>query len=184
VPGALTSVVPGFEVDLVDDDGKPEPEQGILALRNPRYQASIGYRNGEELWAARWRGDLFLSGDVFRRDGEGRFWFVGRSDDLIVTSGYNVGPSEVEGIILAHPGVSEVAVVGATDPARGIVVRAVVVPSGSVPEHQLAEELRSAVREKLGRHTYPRIIDFVKELPKTETGKIRRNVLRDQARSA
>jgi acetyl-CoA synthetase len=184
VPGALTSVVPGFEVDLVDEDGKPEPEQGILALRSPRYQASIGYRNGEELWAARWRGDLFLSGDVFGRDNEGRFWFVGRSDDLIVTSGYNVGPSEVEGIILAHPGVSEVAVVGATDPVRGTVVRAVVVPSGSVPEHQLADELQAAVREKLGRHAYPRIIDFVKELPKTETGKIRRNVLRDQARSA
>jgi acetyl-CoA synthetase len=183
VPGALSSVVPGFEVELVDEDGKPAPEQGILALRRPRYLASTGYRNGAELWAARWRGDLFLSGDVFRRDDEGRFWFAGRSDDLIVTSGYNVGPSEVEGIILAHPGVSEAAVVGAVDPARGTVVRAVVVRSGSVPEQQLAEELRAAVREKLGRHAYPRVIDFVAELPKTETGKIRRNVLRDQAGS-
>jgi acetyl-CoA synthetase len=83
-----------------------------------------------------------------------------------------------------HGADTEVAVVGATDPARGTVVRAVVVPSGPAPEHELADELRDAVREKLGRHAYPRVIDFVKELPKTETGKIRRNVLRDQARSA
>jgi acetyl-CoA synthetase len=179
VPGALTSVVPGFDVELVDDDGNPQAEQGVLALRSPRYQASIGYRNGDAQWAARWRGELFLSGDVFRRDDDGRFWFVGRSDDLIVTSGYNVGPSEVEGVILANPGVSEVAVVGAVDEARGTVVRAVVVPNGSVPEHQLAGELQAAVREKLGRHAYPRVVDFVSELPKTETGKIKRNLLRD-----
>jgi acetyl-CoA synthetase len=96
-----------------------------------------------------------------------------------VTSGYNVGPSEVEGIILANPGVAEAAVVGAPDPSRGTVVRAVVVANGSVPEQQLAEELRAEVREKLGRHAYPRIVDFVAELPKTETGKIKRNLLRD-----
>jgi acetyl-CoA synthetase len=179
VPGALSSIVPGFDVELVDEDGNPQTGQGILAIKNPRYQASSGYRNGEDLWAARWRGDKFLTGDMFRVDDDGRYWFVGRSDDLIVTSGYNVGPSEVEGIILANPGVAEAAVVGAPDPSRGTVVRAVVVANGSVPEQQLAEELRAAVREKLGRHAYPRIVDFVAELPKTETGKIKRNLLRD-----
>jgi acetyl-CoA synthetase len=184
VPGALTSVVPGFDVELVDEDGNPQPEQGILALNHPRYQASSGYRNGADLWAARWRGDKFLTGDMFRRDEDGRYWFVGRADDLIVTSGYNVGPSEVEGIILANPAVTEAAVVGAPDAARGTVVHAVVVTNGLVPQDQLAEELRTAVREKLGRHAYPRIIDFVDELPKTETGKIKRNVLRSSPAQA
>jgi acetyl-CoA synthetase len=178
LPGALTSIVPGFDIELTDDDGNVQDGQGILSLVKPRYQASSGYRNGEDLWAARWRGDKFLSGDMFRQDDDGRFWFVGRSDDLIVTSGYNVGPSEVEGVILAHPGVDEVAVVGAPDEARGIVVRAVVVSNGSVPPDQLTDEIRASVRETLGRHAYPRIVDFVNELPKTETGKIKRNLLR------
>jgi acetyl-CoA synthetase len=178
VPGSLASVVPGFDVELVDEDGNTQSEQGILALVNPQYQASSGYRNGADLWAARWRGDRFLTGDVFRRDDDGRYWFVGRSDDLIVTSGYNVGPSEVEAIILANPGVVECAVVAAPDPSRGSVVRAVVVTNGSVVQDELAEQLRTAVRDRLGRHAYPRIIDFVDELPKTETGKIKRNLLR------
>jgi acetyl-CoA synthetase len=181
LPGALTSVIPGFDVELVDEDGNPVQGPGILALKSPRYQASSGYLNGAELWAARWRGDRFLTGDMFRIDSEGRYWFVGRSDDLIVTSGYNVGPTEVEGIILAHPGVAEVAVIGATDPTRGTVVRAVVVANGTVPQDQLATELQDAVRTTLGRHAYPRIVDFVSELPKTETGKIKRNLLRDPA---
>jgi acetyl-CoA synthetase len=180
VPGALSSVVPGFDVELVDHDGNPQEDQGILALRDPQWLGAIGYRNGDDLWAARWRGNLFLTGDIVRRDEDGRFWFVGRDDDLIVTSGYNVGPSEVENIILAHPAVVEAAVVGAPDPDRGTVVRAVVVLNGQAPEQQVTEELREAVRTKLGRHAYPRIIDIVSELPRTETGKVKRNVLRAQ----
>jgi acetyl-CoA synthetase len=178
VPGALASVVPGFEVELVDEDGATQSGQGILALVNPQYQASSGYRSGADLWAARWRGKKFLTGDMFRRDDDGRYWFLGRSDDLIVTSGYNVGPSEVEGIILANPGVVECAVVASPDPSRGSVVRAVVVANGTVAQDELAEQLRTAVRDKLGRHAYPRIVDFVDELPKTETGKIKRNLVR------
>jgi len=178
VPGALASVVPGFDIALVDEQGVPQADQGIIALRSPRYQACTGYRNGEDLWAARWKGEYFLTGDVARRDEDGRFWFVGRDDDLIVTSGYNVGPSEVENIILDNPGVAEAAVVAAPDAERGSVVRAVVVLNGKVAAALAEEEIRAAVREKLGRHAYPRIIDFVDELPRTETGKIKRNVLR------
>jgi acetyl-CoA synthetase len=180
-PGAISSVAPGFEVELVDDSGNPQPQEGILALVRPRYMASTGYRDADDLWAARWRGEKFLTGDVFRRDAEGSYWFVGRSDDLIVTSGYNVGPSEVEAIILANPGVAEAAVVAAPDPDRGSVVRAVVVPAGTVNREELAQQLRAQVREALGRHAYPRIVDFVDELPKTETGQIRRNLLRRPA---
>jgi acetyl-CoA synthetase len=180
VPGALSSVVPGFDVELIDEDGNPAPGKGILALKNPRYQAAVGYRDGEDLWAARWRGDKFLTGDMFRLDDDGRYLFVGRSDDLIVTSGYNVGPSEVEGVILSNAGVAEVAVVAAPEPGHGTVVRAVVVADGTVAQDELAERIRQSVRDTLGRHAYPRVIEFAGELPKTETGKIRRNVLRDQ----
>jgi acetyl-CoA synthetase len=97
-----------------------------------------------------------------------------------VTSGYNVGPSEVEGVILSNAGVAEVAVVAAPEPGHGTVVRAVVVADGTVAQDELAERIRQSVRDTLGRHAYPRVIEFAGELPKTETGKIRRNVLRDQ----
>jgi acetyl-CoA synthetase len=180
VPGALAATCPGYEVGLVDADGVEQPERGIIALRNPRYLASVGYRDAQGRWDERWRGEWFLSGDLARRDERGRWWFVGRDDDLIVTSGYNVGPTEVENIVLAHPGVGDAAVVAAADPDRGSVVRAVVVANGTVPQAQVSEEIRTAVRERLGRHAYPRIVDFVDELPRTETGKVRRNVLRDK----
>lgn len=178
IPGALASTCPGYEVGLVDEDGVEQSEQGIIALRNPRYLASTGYWNAQDRWNERWRGEWFLSGDLARRDEQGRWWFVGRNDDLIVTSGYNVGPTEVENIVLAHPGVADAAVVGAPDPARGSVVRAVVVANGAVPAAQIVEELQNQVRERLGRHAYPRIVDFVDELPRTESGKVRRNLLR------
>jgi acetyl-CoA synthetase len=178
IPGALASAVPGFEVGLVDDDGQEQTEQGILALRNPRFLGSIGYRNAQQKWEARWRGEWFLNGDVARRDDKGRFWFVGRDDDLIVTSGYNVGPTEVENIVLAQPGVAEAAVVAAPDKSRGSVVRAVVVADGTVPQATLVDSIQSAVKQRLGRHAYPRIVDFVDALPRTETGKVKRNVLR------
>jgi acetyl-CoA synthetase len=177
-PGALGSVVPGLDVALVNADGVPQDAEGILALRNPRYQTCTGYWNADELWENRWRGEYFLTGDVVRRDTHGRYRFIGRDDDLIVTSGYNVGPTEVENILLAHDGVNEAAVVAAPDPQRGSVVRAVIVLSGRVPCEQVGADVRAAVAERLGRHAAPRVVDFVDELPRTETGKIRRNALR------
>jgi acetyl-CoA synthetase len=178
VPGALASVVPGLDVVLVNDDGVPQDGEGILALRKPTYQTCTGYRDKEELWSQRWRGEYFLSGDIFRRDDHGRYWFVGRQDDLIVTSGYNVGPSEVESIVLAHRGVAEAAVVAAPDPGRGSVVRAVIVLNGQASREDVAEEVCRVVGERLGRHAAPRIVDFVDALPRTETGKLRRIALR------
>jgi acetyl-CoA synthetase len=180
VAGALSSVVPGFDLALVDEQGVEQDDQGILALRSPEYQAATGYLDADDLWKARWRGEYFLTGDVLRKDDEGRYWFVGRDDDLIVTSGYNVGPSEVESIILTHPGVSEVAVVAAPDPERGSIVRAVVVANGTVAQQQVTDDIRALVRDSLGRHAYPKIVDYVDGLPRTEAGKIKRNVLRAQ----
>ena len=182
VPGALNSVVPGFDVVLLPEAGGEEPltgvAAGVIAVRRPRYQASIGYWNEPEKWAARWRGDFFLTGDIARRDDAGRFWFIGRGDDLIVTSGYNVGPNEVENIILADPDVAEAAVVAEPDAARGSVVRAVVVVVPGADPDTVKLRIQERVRDGLGRHAYPRIVDFVAALPRTATGKIRRSALR------
>ncbi len=181
-PGALASVTPGFEVALFDENGEETGEQGVLHVKRPRYQATITYWREPELWARRWRGEWFSTGDVFRRDEDGYLWFVGRDDDLIVTSGYNVGPAEVEAVLLSHPEVTEAAVVAADDPARGKVVRAVVVRAGSGSTERLTTELQEMTRTRIGRHAYPRLVDFVDELPRTETGKLRRSALRQQDR--
>lgn len=178
LPGALNDVLPPFEIELVDDEGVPSDDQGILAIRRPRYSVTAGYLEQQELWDARWKGDLFVTGDIVRRDEEGRYWFVGRDDDVIVTSGYNVGPSEVENVLLDHPEIVDAAAVAADDPSRGKVVRAVVVQSGNTPLGQLTKELQDAVRARIGRHAYPRIVDLVDELPRTETGKLKRKELR------
>jgi acetyl-CoA synthetase len=180
VAGSMAAVLPGFDAALVDSGGKPTDSEGVLALRNPKYQAATGYLNADHLWQKRWRGAYFLTGDVLRRDGDGRFWFTSREDDLIVTSGYNVGPTEVENVLLAHDGVEEAAAVAAPDPERGSVVRAVIVLNGKVPAEQVDEEVRRAVRDRLGRYASPRIVDFVDVLPRTETGKVQRNLLRSR----
>lgn len=177
-PGALSSPVPGFDVDIVDDKGQPTEGEGMIGVRDMRWPIG-GYKDLEETWAAKTVDGVFLSGDLARRDEKGFYWFAGRSDDLIVTAGYNVGPSEVENIISALPGVLDVAVVGAPDPDRGSVVRAVIVEDGTVPREQIAETAQETVRARLGRHAYPKIVDFVSALPRTETGKVRRNVLRE-----
>ncbi|MBS9376010.1 acyl-CoA synthetase [Rhodococcus sp. B50] len=184
VPGSLSSTVPGFEVALLDEyDGTTPlegPAQGVVAVRKPRYQGTLTYWQQPEKWTARWRGDWFITGDVVRRDEDGRYWFVGRGDDLIITSGYNVGPTEVENVLLADPQVLEAAVVGAPDPDRGAIVRAVIVADPTADRDPLVSRLKEAVRTQVGRHAYPRVIDFVDELPRTESGKVKRNVLRDK----
>ena len=177
-PGALTSVLPGFDVDLVDEDGHPQDAEGIIAVRNARWPI-IGYKDLDEAWQQKFVNGVFLSGDVARRDEHGHYWFAGRHDDVIVTAGYNVGPAEVENVIAAVPGAREVAVVAAPDAARGSVVRAVVVEDGSVPRTVLTGEIQRVAKERLGRHAYPKIVDFVEALPRTEVGKVRRNVLRE-----
>lgn len=176
--GSLSSSVPGFDVELVDADGVVQPEEGIIALWRPRYQASLGYWNADDLWAARWRGEYFLTGDVARRDSEGRYRFVGRDDDVIVTSGYKVGPSEVETVMLSHPQVRDAVAVAAPDARRGSVVRAVLVLAEGAKPEQVGEEIRAMVRSQVGRHAYPRVIDFIDELPRNQAGKVLRHLIR------
>jgi acetyl-CoA synthetase len=118
-------------------------------------------------------------GDLARRDGEGYFWFEGRADDVIKSAGYRIGPFEVESAILKHPAVAEAAVVGKPDALRGQIVKAyVVLKPGREGQGGLASEIVDVVKTHLGRHQYPREIEFLDQLPKTETGKIQRFLLR------
>ena len=178
--GSLAAVVPGFEVRLFDDDGREVApgEEGVAAVRQPRFQLTSTYEGNAEAWEARWRDGWFVTDDLFRQDERGRFAFSGRADDVIVTSGYNVGPAEIESVLLKHPQVMEAAVVAAPDPDRGSIVRAFVVTTGGAGP-ALTEQLQTAVRAGIGRHAYPRIVEYVDELPRTATGKIRRAALRE-----
>jgi acetyl-CoA synthetase len=180
-PAWLHGPVPGFEVELRRDDGTPADvgEDGALAIRRPRFQLSLTYENAPGTWEERWQDGWFVTDDLFRRDERGRFQFRGRADDVIVTSGYNVGPIEVESILLADPAILEAAVVAEPDPDRGAVVRAVVVRAPDAPdEATLNARLQAAVKEQVGRHAYPRVIEYADSLPRTATGKLRRTDLR------
>jgi acetyl-CoA synthetase len=179
-PGALAAAVPGFEVSLVDGNGRPtDAADGRIAIRRPPFQLSIGYENAPEAWAKRWVDDWYVTDDIARRNESGNWRFEGRADDVIVTSGYNVGPVEIESILLENPAVAEAAVVAAPDPERGSVIRAVVVCAEGAPARDvLVSQLQDAVRQRLGRHAYPRIVEFFDSLPRTATGKLRRAELR------
>jgi acetyl-CoA synthetase len=179
-PGALAAAVPGFEVELVDANGRPtDADEGRIAIRRPPFQLSIGYENAPDAWDRRWHDDWYVTDDIAQRNSKGNWRFAGRADDVIVTSGYNVGPVEVESILLENPGVAEAAVVAAPDPDRGAVIRAVVVRAEGAPSADvLVPQLQDAVRRRLGRHAYPRVVEFVDSLPRTATGKLRRAELR------
>jgi acyl-coenzyme A synthetase/AMP-(fatty) acid ligase len=161
--------LPGIELEV--DDGE-------LVLRDPTTDPTffVGYLDGSQApEATPWR-----TGDRVRQDENGYLYFEGRTDDVIISSGYRIGPFEVESALVSHPGVAEAAVVAAPDEERGSVVRAVVVlRDGFAPSDQLAAELQTHVREQTAPYKYPRIVEFVPELPKTSSGKVRRALLRD-----
>ncbi len=126
-------------------------------------------------------GEWWATGDRVREDEAGHLWFEGRNDDLILSSGYRIGPFEVESALVSHPAVAEAAAVAAPDPERGSIVRAIVVlHDGSAPSKQLAGELQAHVKSQTAPYKYPRIVEFAEELPKTSSGKIRRAQLRGQ----
>ncbi|MGW4068370.1 AMP-binding protein [Nocardia grenadensis] len=153
-------------------------ESGLIAIERPRYQLSIGYENRPEAWRARWIGNQFVTEDRARLRPDGRWEFLGRDDDMIATSGYNVSPVEVERVLCEHPGVAEAAAISAAGPT-GTIVRAVIVRMDSdlrVPE--LERALRAEVTRRVGAHASPRTFDFVETLPRNEVGKLQRAVLR------
>lgn len=182
LPGTLGGPLPGFAVRLVGPTGEPvaDGESGLIAINRPRYQLSTGYENRQQDWAARWQGDLFVTEDRAVRRPDGRWQFLGRDDDIIVASGYNVSPVEVERVIAEQAGVTEVAAVAAPDGRGGTVVRAVIVRDPAVPTTELELAIRGAVTRRVGAHASPRIVDYADTLPRNEVGKLQRARLREE----
>ncbi len=177
--GSMGTVLPGFEVELLDDDLRPVPEgeAGRVAVRDHGLLLSRGYWNRMSEWNERLREGWWLSEDIARREGE-RYWYVGRADDVIVTAGYNVGPTDVEEILLEHAAVADAACVGQPDERKGQAIAAHVVLAAPCDTEALLEELRQSVGERLGWHAAPRALHVAAELPRTESGKVRRRELR------
>jgi 2-aminobenzoate-CoA ligase len=178
-PGATGKPVPGYVACVLDDDGKPLPPGyvGRLAVKGPtgcRYLADPRQRDYVQHG---WN----LTGDAYLLDGDGYFWYQARTDDMIISSGYNIAGPEVEGALLEHPRVLECAVVGAPDEARGTIVKAFVVLRRAQDEgadEALVTELQDFVKARIAPYKYPRAIEFVAELPRTQTGKLQRFKLR------
>jgi 2-aminobenzoate-CoA ligase len=176
-PGATGKAVPGYEATLLDENDQPfEGEgEGRLAIRGPtgcRYLADERQRN---YVINGWN----VTGDLYRRDSDGYFWYIARADDMIISSGYNIGAPEVENALLTHDAVAECAVVGAPDEERGQIVKAFVVlkPGASVD----ARALQDHVKQTIAPYKYPRMVEFVADLPKTNTGKLQRFKLRESS---
>jgi acetyl-CoA synthetase len=174
--------MPGFELAIVDDDGRelPDGQVGFLAQR-PSEQGyyALGYWKDPERTRALFRNGWIIAGDLAKRDAAGYFWFEGRADDVIKSSGYRIGPFEVESAILHHPAVAEAGVVGKPDPVKGHIVKAyVILKPGKARTPDLAREIQDTARRTLGDHAYPREVEVVESLPKTESGKIQRFKLR------
>jgi acetyl-CoA synthetase len=181
-PGSMGLPLPGCRMAVVDDDGREAPPDtvghiGMWPSETGYY--ALGYWDDPERTRDLSRGGWLTIGDLARRDGDGYFWFEGRADDVIKSAGYRIGPFEVESAILHHPAVAEAAVVGKPDALRGQIVKAyVVLRGGMTARPSLADEIAEVVRSRVGRHQYPREIEFIAELPKTQTGKIQRFRLR------
>jgi acyl-coenzyme A synthetase/AMP-(fatty) acid ligase len=180
-PGSMGIPTPGHDVAIVDETGNVcEPgEVGDIGLRGAPPTLFAGYyKNDAETNASR-RGEWYLTGDRAQTDDDGYFWFVGRSDDVISSGAYRIGPFEVESALLEHPAVAESAVVGSPDADRGNIVKAfVVLRPGNEPGDALVKELQDHCKRVTAPYKYPREIEFVPELPKTRSGKIRRVELR------
>ncbi|WP_182201458.1 acyl-CoA synthetase MbcS [Paraliobacillus salinarum] len=181
-PGSMGKPTPGNEVILIDEDANPVPVGTVGDIAIPLDTPALfkGYYKDEERTMKARRGAYFVTGDQAMLDEEGYFWFEGRSDDIIVSSGYTIGPFEVEDALVKHPSVKECAVVASPDEIRGNVVKAYIVLQDNINEHDpaLVKTLQDHVKQMTAPYKYPRKIAFIDELPKTTSGKIRRVELR------
>ncbi|WP_157018830.1 acyl-CoA synthetase [Mesorhizobium xinjiangense] len=183
--GAIGRPVPGHEVAVVDEAGRPLPagEAGQIAVRRPDPVMFLEYWNNPEATAKKFVGDWMLTGDQAVVDEDGYFHFFGRDDDVITSAGYRIGPAEIEDCLTAHPAISLAAAVGKPDALRTEIVKAyVVLKPGWQPDAHLAEEIKSWVRHRLSAHEYPREVAFVESMPLTTTGKVIRRIFRERAR--
>jgi acyl-coenzyme A synthetase/AMP-(fatty) acid ligase len=188
-PGSMGKPSPGFDLAVIDQDGSelPPNKEGDIAVRvKPHRPLGLfqEYWKNPDAMTRSFKGDWYLTGDRAYQDEDGYFWFVGRADDVIISAGYRIGPFEVESALVEHPAVAESAVVASPDEVRGEIVKAfVILAPGYTPSDQLAEELQEYVKKVTAPYKYPREIEFVKELPKTISGKIRRVELRERERA-
>ena len=182
-PGAMGKAVPGYGIDLVDQDGNSVPDgvSGEIVIRtgdNPSCGVFLGYYQEPEKTAAVWHDGMYHTGDLAWRDEDGYFWYVGRADDVIKSSGYRIGPFEIESTIMELPYVLECGVSAAPDEVRGQVVKAsIVLVPGVDGTEELKKEIQTYVKNHTAPYKYPRIVVFRDELPKTISGKIIRNQL-------
>lgn len=183
--GSMGVPSPGHEVRVIDDEGieLPAGEEGDVALRGRPPTLFSGYYGQPDQSADVFRGEWYVTGDRAVRDDHGYFWFVGRADDVIISAAYRIGPFEVESALLEHEAVAESAVVGRPDDERGEIVKAfVVLRPGYAASAELAADLQDHVKRVTAPYKYPREVEFVAELPKTRSGKIRRVELRNAER--
>ncbi len=162
-PGSMGRSVPGHEVTIVDAAGRPQPlgEPGIIAIRRPDPVMFLGYWNNPAETEAKFRGDWLLTGDTGVQDVDGSFRFIGRADDVITSSGYRIGPAEVEDCLQRHPAVAAAAVIGLPDALRTEAVTAVITTRPGFEQNAaLADEIQGFVRRRLAAHLYPRRVDF------------------------
>lgn len=187
-PGSMGLPNPHYDVDLLTSDGRSAEagEQGQIVIRTDRHYPEglfKGYYRNAQLTYEAWHDNIYYTGDVAWRDEDGYFWFVGRADDVIKSSGYRIGPFEVESALMTHPAVVECAVTGVPDEIRGQLVKATVILSKEYKlkaGESLVKELQEHVKSVTAPYKYPRIIEFVDELPKTISGKIRRTEIRER----
>ena len=185
-PGSMGKPSPQFDVDVVDEDGRscPAGQVGEIVVRT-QYETPVGmflgYYRDEEGTKAVWHDGMYHTRDLAWRDEWGYYWYVGRADDVIKSSGYRIGPFEVESALMEHDAVVETAITGVPDPVRGQIVKAtIVLKKGYEPTEELKKELQNHVKKLTAPYKYPRVIEFVDELPKTISGKIRRVELRER----
>lgn len=184
-PGSMGRPSPSYEIVLLDADDRPveRGEEGEIAIKTSGGTSPLGifqgYYRDDELTASVWRDGYYHTGDLAWQDEDGYLWFIGRADDVIKSSGYRIGPFEVESALIQHPAVVECAVTGVPDPNRGQLVKAtVVLAKGYVPSDELRAALQQHVKDVTAPYKYPRIVEFVDQLPKTISGKIRRTEIR------
>ncbi len=184
-PGSMGRPSPGYHVELHNAEGHPVEtgEEGEIVIRTDTLPPGMfsGYHRDPEKTASVWHDGFYHTGDMAWQDEDGYFWFVGRDDDIIKSSGYKIGPFEVESALIQHPAVLECAITGVPDPVRGQAIKATIVLTAKYkPTDELKIELQNHVKKVTAPYKYPRVIEFVTELPKTISGKIRRVQIREQ----
>ncbi|MDH8701151.1 acetyl-CoA synthetase [Dysgonomonadaceae bacterium PH5-43] len=187
-PGSMGVPSPAYDMDLITLDGRSceDGEQGEIIFRTDKIKPVglfMGYYRDKELTESVYSNDVYRTGDIAWRDEDGYYWFVGRNDDVIKSSGYRIGPFEVESALMTHPAVVECAITGVPDDVRGQVVKATIILSAAYKDKagpDLVKDIQTHVKNVTAPYKYPRIIEFVEELPKTISGKIRRVQIREE----